>query len=105
GLKGTDVSAFPADDPALHLVTRQVENGDHRLTRLLARDALDRERDDLAGALVAFLLRASLNVTDDTHGVTLGLCLDGRDKLCLRLVRCQACHSLELCPLVDAKPV
>ena len=97
-LEGADVAALPADDPALHLIARQVQHRDDRLAGLLAGDALDRQRHDLAGALVAFLLRLALDVPDDARGVALGLVLDRRDKLGLGLIGGQAGDPLQLRP-------
>ena len=55
GLERADVPALTADDPALHVLARQGEHRDRRLGGLLGGDALDRDRDDLARPLLAFL--------------------------------------------------
>ncbi len=81
GLEGADVAPLAADDPALHLVARQMQDGDDRLAGLLGRYPLDGQRHDLAGALVAFLPRRALDVPDGHRGLALGLALDGRDEL------------------------
>ena len=73
GLVGADVAALAADDPALHVVARQVQHGDDGLGGLLARDPLDGQGDDPAGAVLALVARLGLDVAHDQRGVALGL--------------------------------
>ena len=47
-LERADVAAFAADDPALQLVGRKVDDGDRRLAALLRRLALHGRDEDLA---------------------------------------------------------
>jgi hypothetical protein len=95
GLEGPDVAALAADDAALHLIARQVQDRDHGLAGLLGGDALDGQRDDLAGALVALGLGLVLDVPDDERRFPLGLVLDGGDQLGLGLVGGEAGDALE----------
>jgi hypothetical protein len=94
-LEATDVAALTADDPALHLIARQVQHGDRRLGGLLTRHPLDRQRHDLAGAHLAFGSRFGLDVTHQPRGVSLGLRLDHRDELGLGLRPAQPRDPLE----------
>src|SRR5437588_7650756 len=48
----TTSSDLAADDPALHLLARQMHHRDDRLACLLDGDPLDGQRDDLACSLV-----------------------------------------------------
>ena len=73
GLERADVPALPADDPALHVLARQREDADAGLCGLLGRDPLDRDRDDLAGPLLALLAGALLDLADLRHRAPLGL--------------------------------
>ena len=64
GLERADVAALAADDAALHVLARQREHADRGLGGLLRRDPLDRDRHDLAGALLAFLASPLLDLAD-----------------------------------------
>ena len=94
-LERSDVSALAADDPALHVVARQVQHRDHGLGRLLARQSLDGKRDDLASSLLALLVRLSLDVADQDRSFPLRLILDARDQLSLGLPRRQPRGALK----------
>ncbi len=95
GLVGADVAPLAADDPALHVIARQVQDRDDRLGGLLARDPLDRERDDATGPILTLVARLGLDVAHDQRGVTLGLGLDVLDQLGTRLGRRQPGNLLE----------
>ncbi len=100
-LEGADVAALAADDPALHVIARQVQDGDHGLAGLLAGDALDGQRHDLAGALLAVLARVALDVPDRDRGLSLRLALDAGDQLGLGLLGGQPGGLLQdLAPLL-----
>ena len=58
-LEGADVPALAADDPALHVVGRDVDGADGRLGGVRRGVALDGRGEDLAGLLLAGLARAS----------------------------------------------
>ena len=64
-LEGADVAAFSADDAALHVVARDVDDRDGRLGGVVGGDALDRDADDVAGALVGLFASTSLGLADD----------------------------------------
>ena len=48
-LERADVAAFSADDPALHVVARDVDDRDGRLGGVVGSDPLDGNADDVAG--------------------------------------------------------
>src|ERR1700761_1520032 len=95
-LEGPDVPALAADDPALHLIARQVQHGHHRLAGLLGGDPLDGQRHHLAGALLALGPGLVLDVPHHQGGLALGLVLDGGHQLALGLAGGQPGHSLQL---------
>ena len=85
-LEGADVPALAADDPALHLVRREVDDGDRVLRGVVGGDALDRRDDHLPGALLRLVARLALDDPGEPDGVGLGLDLDGFEELRLRLL-------------------
>ena len=78
---------------------------DHRLTGLLGRHPLDGERHDLAGPLLAFVLRLVLDVPDDERGFPLGLVLDGGDELGLGSLGGEPGDALEFLAALGVLPV
>ena len=98
GLEGPDVAALATDDPAFHLIARQVQHGNHGLAGLLGGHPLDGQGDDLAGAFVPFGLRLVLDVPDDERRFPLGLVLDDGDQLGFGRVGGEAGDALELAP-------
>ena len=58
-LEGADVAALAADDPALHLVGRQVHDRDRVLGGVVRGHALHRGDDDVAGLVLGLLAGAS----------------------------------------------
>ena len=81
GLEGPDVATLAADDPALHLVARQVQHADHALRGLLAGDPLDGVDDDVPGAVFGGVAGVVLDVPDQQRRLALGLRLDRLDEL------------------------
>ena len=63
-LERADVPSLAADDAALHVLAGKGEHRDGRLRRLLGRDPLDRDRHDLASALLALLASTLLDLAD-----------------------------------------
>src|SRR5690606_3218055 len=64
-LERADVAALPPDDPAFHLIGGQAHDGDRALGRVVGRDALDREGDDVARLPLRFPARVLLDLADD----------------------------------------
>ena len=79
-LEGPDVAALAADDPALHLVVREMDDGDRVLGGVVGGDALDRGHDDVAGLLVGLLAGPPLDRAGELDGVVLGLLADGLEE-------------------------
>ena len=79
-LEGPDVATLAADDPALHLVRRQVDDRHGVLGGVIRGDALDRGDDDVAGLVLGLLAGAALDRPGDLDGVVLGLLADGLDQ-------------------------
>ena len=63
-LDGADVAALAADDAALHVVARQVDDRDRALGDELAGQPLDRDRDDLLRLAIRVLARLLLDLAD-----------------------------------------
>ena len=85
-LERADVPAFPADDAALHLVRREMHDGDRVLRGVVGGDALDCRDDHLPGALLRLVARLALDDPGEPDGVGLGLDLDSFEELRLRLL-------------------
>src|SRR4051794_1123698 len=85
-LERADVAALAADDPALHLVARQVDDA-HRVLRGVVRgDPLHRRDDDLARLLLRLVARPALDRPCDLHGVVLGFLADRLEQDALRVL-------------------
>jgi hypothetical protein len=94
-LEGPDVAALAADDPALHLVVREVDDG-HRVLRGVVRgDALDRGDDDVAGLLVGLVAGLALDRPGELDRVVLGLLADSLEEERLGVVGRHAADPLE----------
>ena len=79
-LEGADVAALAADDPALHLVGRQVHDRDGVLGGVVRGHALHGGQDDVAGLVLGFLARGALDRPGDLDGVVLGFLADGLER-------------------------
>ena len=76
GLEGADVAALAADDAALEVVARQVDDRHRRLDGVLGGAALDGVGDDLLRAHGGGLARLGFEALDEVGGVAAGVCLD-----------------------------
>src|SRR5581483_6884054 len=99
-LEGADVPTLTTDDAALHVLRRKREDRDRRLGGLLRRDPLDRDRDDLAGALLALLPRPLLDLAHRGHRLALGVVDDLAHERLLGLLRGHPRDGLELRPML-----
>ena len=63
-LERADVATLAADDPALHVVGRQLDDRDGRLGRVARRDALERVGDEVARAPLRLRPRLLLELPD-----------------------------------------
>ena len=93
-----DVAALAADDPALHVVARKVDDRDRGLDRVFGGAALDGLRDDGARALGGLLARLGLEPLHQPGGVAPRVGFELLDQLLARFVGGQARHALEILP-------
>ena len=99
-LERADVAAFAADDTALHVVGREVDDRDGRLHRVVGRQALDRRRQHLARLFARALARLLFEPHADQRGLAARLLLHLREQLPLGLFRGKARDGLELAALL-----
>ena len=95
-LERTDVAALPADDPALHVVGRELDDRDGRLGRVARRDALERVGDEVAGAALRLRPRFVLEHADAPREVVAGELLPTLEQMRLRLGLRHPRDALEL---------
>ena len=88
-LEGPDVAALPADDPTLHVVAGQRDQGGDALAGLLGGQPLDRGGEHAPGPLLGVLLRGLLDGAGADRGVPLGVGLDALDELGAGLLHTQ----------------
>ncbi len=94
-LEGPDVATLAADDPALHLVVREMDDGHGVLGGVVGGDALDRRDDDVAGLLVRLLAGLPLDRSTELDGIVLGLLADGLEQERLGVLCGDAAHPLQ----------
>ena len=110
-LERADVPSFPADDPPLHLVGRELHDRDGELRGFVGRHALHGHRDKLLRFAVRRPLRFVANLADAVGGFGARLVLDLLDELALRFVggdprqRFQPAPRLHQCALGGRLPV
>ncbi len=75
-LERADVPALTADNPALHLVAGQMQDGHDRLGGLFGGDPLDRQRHNLPGPYLTVCPCLLLDIPDGEGRFALGLVLD-----------------------------
>src|SRR3954453_6336729 len=95
-LERADVAPLPADDPALHVVGRQMHDRPRCLGRVPRRHALHADGEDVAHATLGVALGLLLDLADDASGVVAGALLDLGDQDLLGLRDAEAGDSLEL---------
>ena len=103
-LERADVAALAADDPALHLVAGQVDDGDGVLGGVVGGDALHRGDDDLAGLLLGLLAGAPLDRPGELDRVVLGLLADRLEEDALGVLGGHARDPLEGGDLLLVEP-
>ena len=94
-LDGPDVPPLAADDPALHLVARQMDDGDRVLRGVVRCDALHRRDDDVAGLVLGLFAGMPLDRAGELDGVVLGLFADGLEQHRLGVVAAHPRHALQ----------
>ena len=102
--QSTDVPAFPADDPALHLVIGQGHHRHGGLGHVVGGIALNGQGNDLTGLGVRLVLKAGLDLLD-LHGRLMGdLGLQLGDEIVLGLLGGKAGDALQHFHLATNKP-
>src|SRR5262249_47878788 len=96
GLQRPDVAPLAADDAALEVVAREIDDRDRGLDRVLGGAALDGVGDDLLRALARGLPRLGLDALDGVGGVPARVRLDLFEQELLGLLAGQAGDALEL---------
>src|SRR4029077_19408186 len=94
-LERTDVAALPTDDPALHVVARELHDGHGRLGRVARGEPLHADGEDVAHASLGIALGLLLDLPDSPRGVVAGLVLDLLEQELLGARRRQPRHLLE----------
>ena len=94
-----DVAPFAADDAALHVLAREIDDGDGVLRDVIRGHALDGHTEDLARFEMALFVGLGLDALDDLRRFELGVVLDAADQLALRFIHRQAGHLFELVAL------
>ena len=94
-----DVPAFTADDPALHVVVRQVDYADRALGHVVSRALLDRQGDDVPGLLFPVFLGLALDIPHHGGRVVVSVLLDLLNHDLLRFVAGHSGHALQLVQL------
>ena len=95
-LERADVAAFAADDAALEVVARQIDDRDGRLDGVLGGAALDGLGDVLLGAVGGGLARFGVEALEQVRGVVPRVALDLLEQQLLGLVGGQAGDAFEL---------
>ena len=95
GLNGTDIPAFPADDPALHFVIGQGNHTDGHIGHLVGGAALDGLGHDLPGPGVALLFHPGLHLFDFEGGLVSDFRFYLVDEVLLRLLGGEAGDALQ----------
>ena len=94
-LEGPDVPALAADDPALHLVGREMDHRHGVFGRVVGGDPLHRGDDDVARLLGCLVAGGALDRASDSDGVVLGFLANGFEQERLRLLGAHLADPLE----------
>ena len=93
--EGPNVAPLTADDPALHLVAREMNHGHGVFGGVVRGDALHRGHDDVAGLVVGLVAGAPLDRSRDLDRIVLGLFSDRLDEHRLRVIGSETADLLE----------
>jgi hypothetical protein len=99
-LESPDVATLPADDPALHVVARKLDDRRRRLGRVARSHALEGVGDEIAGPTPRVELSLLVELTDAPRELVANLPLCALEELGLRLVHGEAGDPLELADLL-----
>src|SRR6266508_1110167 len=95
-LERADVASLAPDDPALHVVGRELDHGDGRLGGVARGDPLQRVRDEVACAAFRLDARLFFHLPDLARQLVPDEVLGALEQVLFRLVRGHACDALEL---------
>ena len=104
-LERPDVAPLTADDAALEIVARQIDDRDGRFDGVFGAAALDRFGDVLLGAVDGRLARLGVEPLQQVGGVVPRVAFDLLDQQLLRFVGGQAGDALELVLLLGDEPL
>jgi hypothetical protein len=99
-LEGADVAALPADDPALHVVGRELDDRDRRLGGVARGDPLEGVGDEVPCAALGVGVRLLLELSHHAAEVVADELLRALEHLRLRLLHGQPGDALQLLELV-----
>ena len=105
GFQGSDVAAFPADDPAFHLVVRQIHHGNRSFSHVVCGATLDGRGNNIPGLHVRFIFRLLLHVLNHLGSVVLDIFLHGGKELLLGVFTAESGKSFQLLQLSLVKRV
>ena len=103
-LEGADVAALAADDAALHVVRRQLDERGRRLRGVTRRDALERVGDEVPRASLRLGLRLLLQLANAAGEVVADELLGPLEQVALRLARRHPRDPLEVLQLAPPWP-
>ena len=103
-LEGADVAPLAADDPALHLVARQLDDRDRGLRDVVRSQPLHGEPHQPLRLAVALFPGLVLDAFHQVGGVDARLVLEAAGQLVLGLLRGQAGDLLEAVALLGDQP-
>ena len=102
-LEGADIATLTADDATLQVVRRNMHGGNGDLGGVIGGTALNRQRQDLLGGLMALGANLLLGLTDDRSGLVGNLTTNLVEKLLVSILAGQVGDALELRGLLGAK--
>src|SRR5258706_1430927 len=98
-LQRADVAPFAADDATIHVLAREVDDGNRVLSHVVGGHSLNGHAEDLARLEMTKLVGFGLDALDDLSRFELGIILDAADQLALGFIGRQAGHLFELVAL------
>ena len=102
-LEGADVATLAANDATLEVIGRNMHGGNGDLGGVIGGTALNRQRQDLLGGLMALGANLLLGLTDDRSGLVGNLTTNLVEKLLVSILAGQVGDALELRGLLGAK--
>ena len=104
-LEDPDVAPVAADDPALHLIARELDEPRGGLARVARREALNGDREDAARPPLRLAPRLLLELDEAEARLAARLALDVGEQQVLRLARAEPGDALEHATLNPLRPL